>query len=173
MRNYNETELFDYITKLEVFCTINKRDPFNAETFTGKVGDMPLQSIDRLLRYGFQRHVNDPIGGDDIDKKTKALMASDLITDLYNGYAGKRRAESADPTLRFALAALKEMMTPAEWKIINSATNADDVLMAMLIEHEAVVAPRTAELKEIDEKKKAGASKIKLSLNLSKLGLKK
>lgn len=171
MRDFNAQELFDFVTTYKVYCTVAKRD--DGKTFEGHIGEMPLKSIARLLQYGFQRHVNDPIGGDDKSRETKLEMASELINDLYNGFTGKRRAEGTDPTERFAIAALKEATPPAQWKEINKRDDAANIIATLLLKYEAEIAPRAAELKKIDDDKKAGAAKVMLSIDLKTLELKK
>lgn len=174
MRNYDAEELFKFVTEMTCDTTIGRRNGNeDSKTLHCPMGELPLVSLDRVLRYGFQRFVNDKVGGDDKTMAVKVEMAQAIVADLMEGNVSKRRVgESADPMVRFRINALREVVASAQWKAINKADNADEIIVALLEKHAEALEPRALELKKIEDDKKAGAAKITLALDLSSLGLK-
>ena len=171
-RNWNETELFKYMTELVAETTIGRREVGeDAKTFQVKFADLPLVAIDRIIRYGTQRFINDKLGGSDKTLAMKCEMASDIIVELYNGTVSKRReAVPADPMSKFRIEALKEIAGDS-WAKINKLENKGEIIAAALVKHAERIEPRAMELKALDDKKREGAAKIAAKLNLADFGL--
>lgn len=86
MEKYTAESLFKMVTEMVAEVTIGKRaEDGDAKTFQVFPKDMVLPAIERALRYGIQRAVNDPIGGKDKTLKDKCEAAEDIILSWYSG----------------------------------------------------------------------------------------
>lgn len=86
MEKFNAESLFKMVSELIAEVTIGKRaEDGDAKTFQVHVKDMVLPAIEKCLRYGIQRSVNDPIGGKDKTLADKVEAAEDIILSFYSG----------------------------------------------------------------------------------------
>ena len=86
MEKFNAESLFKMVTEMVAEVTIGKRaEDGEAKTFQVFPKDMVLPAIEKCLRYGIQRSVNDPIGGKDKTLTDKFEMAEDIILSFYSG----------------------------------------------------------------------------------------
>lgn len=172
-RNWNADELFKYMTELVAETTIGRREVGeDAKVFQVKFADLPLVAIDRIIRYGTQRFINDKLGGSDKTLATKCEMASNIIVELYNGEVSKRRESvDVDPMSKFRVEALKELAGKDAWAKLNKAENKGELIAAALKKHAETIEPRAEALKKLDDEKKAGAAKIASKISLADFGL--
>jgi hypothetical protein len=169
MPKFNETELFAMMTALVAETTIGKRaDGEESRTFQVVVADLPLVSIDRVLRYGIQRFINDKVGGSDRDMKTKCDMVSDIIVDLYAGDVSKRRESlPADSMSKFRMDALKEALGKAKVAEINKREDKIAVFTKLLEANKDKLEPRAVELFEEAKRAAEKAKELAAGLDLT------
>lgn len=86
MEKFNAESLFKMVTEMVAEVTIGKRaEDGDAKTFQVHVKDMVLPALEKCIRYGIQRAVNDPIGGKDKTLADKFEAAEDIILSWYSG----------------------------------------------------------------------------------------
>ena len=55
------------------------------ETLRACIGDLPLNALEKVIRYGFKRHLNDGNGGKETPPETKVAMAQAKLARLLAG----------------------------------------------------------------------------------------
>jgi hypothetical protein len=114
MEKYNAESLFKMVTELVAEVTIGKRaEDGDAKTFQVHVKDMVLPALEKVIRYGIQRAVNDPIGGKNKTLADKLEAAEDIILSWYSGEfkarknAAPKLSDEAAFIRSFTIAAIK------------------------------------------------------------------
>jgi hypothetical protein len=117
----------DFKTAVETIVaevTIGKRaEDGDAKTFQVNVAEMHFAALEKVIRYGIQRAVNDPIGGKDKTLADKFEAAEDIILSWYSGEFKARK--NAAPKLSDE-AAFKRAFVLAELKKVFIAKNSKD-----------------------------------------------
>ena len=71
------------------------------ETLQACIGDLPMNALERVLNYGFQRFLNDGNGGKDVAPETKIALAQAKLARLLAGEVGRRVAVQRTDKDRF------------------------------------------------------------------------
>ena len=113
-------------------CQVGKRSNVaDAVTLQVAIGKLPASSLVRLLEYGFQRHINDGLGGADVAVETKQKLAQDKLEVLKKGYvAGRVSGPKAAATpeqraQRYAVAEARKAFIAARDKATWDAMDSD------------------------------------------------
>lgn len=113
---WTKDELFAFASELRGVVTIGKRaEEGDARSFDCFARNLPLRSLYQVFEYGFQRFVNDKVGGSDTTLEDKFTKASDILVHLANGTWGlerKARKESVDPVVKEATAMARAFFKP-------------------------------------------------------------
>lgn len=117
MTKINTMDSADFLAKVSAIVaevTIGKRaEDGDAKTFQVNVAEMHFAALEKVIRYGVQRSVNDPIGGKDKTLADKLEMAEDIILSWYSGEfkarknAAPKLSDEAAFIRTFTLAAIK------------------------------------------------------------------
>lgn len=104
---------------MEIFATVaDKR-------FIAEWDKLPDVSKERIIRYGFQRIVNDRCGGKDKDEAEKHKLAATVVQHLVDGTTPTRgNGDGADPVtkrMRKNLKAIIKAKKPERFKELNAA----------------------------------------------------
>lgn len=133
---FDETwpEYFNWIgldPEMIVETTIAKRD--GGQTLQAKLGEFPVNAIEKFIRYGFQRVFNDKIGGKDTDAAEKVMAAREMMQAYKEGRVGRAIRAAADPVWAMVKTLLKKSIreqTPDVWKQIKDRDDLDELLEA-------------------------------------------
>lgn len=82
--------IFTFDADLELVTVLGARSGQN-HPIVALVRDLPQVSVERLLRYGFQRFVNDGLGGADVSLEDKITDAKKKIEALKKGEVAQRK----------------------------------------------------------------------------------
>lgn len=88
--------------ELVLSVTIGKKAK-TPHTLTCALADLPDNALERLLAYGFQRFINDPIGAGDLSVEDRVAAARKAIENLKNGIVGRIRGVTVDTLTVYAL----------------------------------------------------------------------
>lgn len=135
--------------------TIGKRDQETPKTFQAKALDMDVKSIEKAMRYGFQRWLNDRVGGNDTTyedkvKDTELFMAT-VLDGTWTQRARANAAPKADDFTTFARKHVLGLLSKEKRKEL--AATADKGAAYL----DAVFAKNEAKLRPIVEKELAEA----------------
>jgi hypothetical protein len=103
-KHFTYDQLSEMIETLVLETTIGARGSDNPKTFQVRAADMALNSIAKSLRYGFQRWLNDRVGGDSMTYDEKIADTEIFLATVMDGtWAINARGPkaSADPLARY------------------------------------------------------------------------
>jgi hypothetical protein len=103
---YDANEVLAMLESLILETTIGRRtDGEESVTFQVRANELPAISLKKALTYGFQRWINDRVGGKDTTLKAKIDDTSIFLAKVKDGswyVEGKTRAATVDLFTKFA-----------------------------------------------------------------------
>lgn len=110
-----------------------------------RVAELPANVLERVLAYGFQRFINDPIGGADTPIADKVKAAKDMIERMKRGEVGRVRGEAVDPFMTIVMRVVRQAVKAKNadnYKKIMTGDTPDKVFTAILEKHRAGDTPQ-------------------------------
>jgi hypothetical protein len=166
-----ETALIEGFKNLLLTTTIGKRIGV-AETIQVKARDLhPRYLAGVFAAHGFQRKINDSVGGDDISPETKVALAKEMVKEFLDGtWAPGRAPKTEEDRMRDARRAAVLFVADSETK--KGLAKLEDKGVAKLDEAWAARASYPEEIKAEIERKYAELMapkvppKVKLTLSI-------
>lgn len=167
---YTNTELTALFADLVCGVTLGKRAGDVTETVTCKIADLPINAIESIFRYGFQRRFNDAVGGADTSVVDKAKAVRDMIERYKRGEVGRQAAEGITDLVyesRIIAANLLRKHKPDEWKALKDADKkALNARLDEIVAKNAVIAEEAQAVLDRKAKERARAEKLAVSIDL-------
>lgn len=134
------------------------------QTFDVLLGDLPLSAVRKTLRYGFQRWINDRVGGTEIPIETKLESTSLFLGDVLNDvWQTSRSAPVSNETNVRRKVTLANLSADEKKSLVDNPDRAE-ILDATFAENILELQPLfEAEMKRLAEPK----PKIKLSVKIA------
>lgn len=154
----------------ETFETTIAKQSGNGKTFSEQMGDFPVNAVLAFLAYGFQRKVNDNVGGATVTTEQKIAGAEKLLARYKAGDVGRDGMTSVDREIdrqvrawyesKHADAWAKAKTDDAKAKLVAKALESDKNRTAFRAAAETAIAERA----RIKAERAAAAKKVAASL---------
>lgn len=163
---YTKDELWTLFEGLLLESEIGKRSG-NGKVFQAKATDLHLTSVEKALRYGFQRWLNDRVGGSDITDADKHTDTELFLAKVMDGtWRHEAKAKGVDTATQYnrkaAIQIWKDNKTNPKVKAW-LALKGDELVAAIdgfIVKNAESVATRADALRQADAEYTAKIAKL-------------